>query len=176
MKKLLFTIALLFICGNSFSQEVLPEFSDQTLPTLNDELRKINRKFNTVIPKGLIAIWSGAITAIPTTWALCDGTNGTPDLTDRFVIHADADSGGTNDVGDTGGASTHTLTSEQSGIVAHSHEVLTRGAATNGTVIANTATSPGSNISDTEAVASADAAEAHSNRDKYYALAYIQKL
>ncbi len=53
-------------------------------------------------------MWSGAISAIPTGWVICDGTNSTPDLTDRFVIHADADSGGTNDVGDTGGSHTAT--------------------------------------------------------------------
>jgi len=53
-------------------------------------------------------MWSGAINAIPTGWVICDGTNSTPNLTDRFVIHADADSGGTNDVGDTGGSHTAT--------------------------------------------------------------------
>ncbi|MDP7453453.1 MAG: hypothetical protein QGE95_14435 [Arenicellales bacterium] len=60
------------------------------------------------IPTGVITMWSGAISAIPTGWVICDGTNSTPDLTDRFVIHADADSGGTNDVGDTGGSHTAT--------------------------------------------------------------------
>jgi len=40
------------------------------------------------IPKGLIAMWSGASNAIPAGWAICDGTNGTPDLRDRFVIGA----------------------------------------------------------------------------------------
>lgn len=35
--------------------------------------------------KGIIAIWSGAIVDIPFGWKLCDGTNGTPDLTDSFV-------------------------------------------------------------------------------------------
>jgi len=54
------------------------------------------------MPVGGIIMWSGAISAIPTGWAICDGTSGTPDLTGRFVIHADADSGGSYDVGDTG--------------------------------------------------------------------------
>ena len=35
-------------------------------------------------------MWSGAIASIPTGWVLCDGSNGTPNLTDRFVIAADA--------------------------------------------------------------------------------------
>jgi hypothetical protein len=60
------------------------------------------------IPTGVIVMWSGAINAIPTGWVICDGTNSTPNLTDSFVIHADADSGGTNDVGDTGGSHTAT--------------------------------------------------------------------
>jgi len=62
----------------------------------------------TIIPSGLILMWSGSVATIPSGWVICDGNNGTPDLTDRFVIHADADAAGTNNVGDTGGASTHT--------------------------------------------------------------------
>ena len=62
-----------------------------------------------LLPTGVILLWSGAISAIPTGWTLCDGTAGTPNLTDRFVIHADADAAGTNNVGDTGGVSTHAL-------------------------------------------------------------------
>ncbi|MBL4586354.1 MAG: hypothetical protein JKX84_04745 [Flavobacteriales bacterium] len=37
-------------------------------------------------PSGLISMWSGTITSIPTGYALCDGSNGTPDLTDKFII------------------------------------------------------------------------------------------
>lgn len=36
------------------------------------------------IPTGGIIIWSGS--AVPDGWALCDGTNGTPDLRGRFVL------------------------------------------------------------------------------------------
>ena len=32
------------------------------------------------VPQGGIIMWSGAIVDIPTGWALCDGTNGTPNL------------------------------------------------------------------------------------------------
>ena len=41
---------------------------------------------NLLIPAGVIVIWSGAVNAIPNGWALCDGTNGTPDFSDRFII------------------------------------------------------------------------------------------
>tara|TARA_B100001175_G_scaffold308093_1_gene308092 strand:- start:3519 stop:3899 length:381 start_codon:yes stop_codon:yes gene_type:complete len=31
-------------------------------------------------------MWSGTDAAVPTNWALCDGTGGTPNLVDRFVV------------------------------------------------------------------------------------------
>jgi hypothetical protein len=40
------------------------------------------------VPKGAIIMWSGNAGNIPEGWALCDGTNGTPNLMDRFVIGA----------------------------------------------------------------------------------------
>jgi hypothetical protein len=40
------------------------------------------------VPMGVILLWSGSSTSIPANWALCDGTNGTPDLRDRFVVGA----------------------------------------------------------------------------------------
>ena len=56
------------------------------------------------VPTGAIMMWSGASNAIPTGWVLCDGTNSTPDLRNRFVIGA----GDTYAVGATGGGSTTT--------------------------------------------------------------------
>lgn len=44
------------------------------------------------IPIGCIIMWSGAISTIPSGWRLCDGTNNTPDLRDKFVIGARSDS------------------------------------------------------------------------------------
>lgn len=38
--------------------------------------------------KNIICLWSGAVVDIPAGWALCNGSNGTPDLRDRFVIGA----------------------------------------------------------------------------------------
>jgi len=37
-------------------------------------------------PPTLIIIWSGAVDDIPEGWVLCDGTNATPDMRDRFVV------------------------------------------------------------------------------------------
>lgn len=38
------------------------------------------------MPAGTIVMWSGRVEDIPTGWALCDGTRGTPNLLDRFVM------------------------------------------------------------------------------------------
>ena len=39
-----------------------------------------------MVPKGAIILWSGSVGNIPSGWALCDGTNGTPNLQGRFVL------------------------------------------------------------------------------------------
>ena len=49
-------------------------------------------------------MWSGLIADIPTGWAFCDGTNGTPDLTDRFIKGV---LNNTTDPGNIGGSTTH---------------------------------------------------------------------
>ncbi len=46
------------------------------------------------LPIGAIIMWSGTIADIPAGFALCNGSNGTPDLRNRFVVCANADSGG----------------------------------------------------------------------------------
>lgn len=71
-----------------------------------------------------IAIWSGTIVDIPAGWLLCDGTNGTPDLTDCFVMgaggaYAPGDVGGTAQHNHDGTVGGHVLTEAQ--IPAHRH-------------------------------------------------------
>jgi microcystin-dependent protein len=72
-------------------------------------------------PVGGIIIWSGSIAAIPVSWQLCDGTNGTPNLRDRFVVGAGTSYG----VGATGGANTVTLDATM--IPSHTHTVSASG-------------------------------------------------
>lgn len=69
----------------------------------------------TATPAGAIIMWSGVITALPVGWKLCDGTNGTPDLRNRFIVGA----GGEYSVNDVGGAKEVTLTEAQ--LPAHTH-------------------------------------------------------
>ena len=49
-------------------------------------LRKIAQELNSSrsIPEGTIILWSDGANTIPDGWALCDGSNGTPDLRERF--------------------------------------------------------------------------------------------
>jgi hypothetical protein len=66
-----------------------------------------------LVPSGTIVLWSGSVASIPTGWVLCNGSNSTPDLRNRFVVGA----GSTYAVGGTGGSAdaitvshTHTIT------------------------------------------------------------------
>lgn len=54
-------------------------------------------------PSGTIALFWGLLAAIPTGWKSCDGTLGTPDLRDKFILGA----GGHEAPHNTGGASSH---------------------------------------------------------------------
>jgi hypothetical protein len=53
----------------------------------------------TAVPSGGIIAWSGSIGSIPSGYVLCNGSNGTPDLRDRFLVG----SGTSYSVGSTGG-------------------------------------------------------------------------
>jgi len=87
--------------------------------SLNDDAvtaAKIENAVNTtlgfVVPAGGIIMWSGTTANIPSGWALCDGQNGTPNLTNKFVIGA----GNTYAVNATGG-------SKDAVVVSHSHGI-----------------------------------------------------
>ena len=80
---------------------------------------------NGVVPSGVIVMWSGSVATIPSGWYLCNGSNGTPDLRNRFIVGA----GSTYSVADTGGsadaitvAHTHTGTTASNG--SHNHLVV----------------------------------------------------
>lgn len=75
------------------------------------------------VAAGSIVLWYGGLGSIPAGWALCDGTSGTPDLQDRFVVGA----GGSYSPGDTGGQATHShsvsVSATTSSAGNHSHSV-----------------------------------------------------
>jgi microcystin-dependent protein len=63
-----------------------------------------------MVPRGAIIMWSGTIASIPAGWALCDGTNGTPDLRDRFILSI---SNASEPPGSIGGVHSYNLTIDQ---------------------------------------------------------------
>lgn len=79
--------------------------------------------------RGMIMMWSGSAASVPAGWAICNGANGTPNLTNRFVMGV---SGGTatGDVqpGATGGTNSKTLTLNE--IPSHGHSVSVQAAGT----------------------------------------------
>jgi microcystin-dependent protein len=74
---------------------------------------------------GMILLWSGSIASIPSGWALCNGTSGTPDLRDRFVVGA----GNTYAVGATGGSTTRSLI--EANLPSHTHTFSGTGTSSN---------------------------------------------
>jgi hypothetical protein len=69
------------------------------------------------IPYGVIVAWAGTAINKPDGWAICDGTNGTPDLSGRFIIGS---SEPTYKPGAIGGEMEHTLSLEE--IPNHKHK------------------------------------------------------
>ena len=141
---------------------------------------------------GMIMLWSGSVASIPTGWALCNGSNGTPDLRNRFVVGA----GSTYAVDATGGsadaitvAHTHTFSATTSTIGDHSHGVPrinpNSGSGTHGAMgvydrllfdyIPTTGAGAHSHsVSGT--TSSTGSSGTNANLPPYYALAYIMKL
>jgi microcystin-dependent protein len=66
------------------------------------------------VPRGAIIMWSGS--QIPDGWALCDGTNGTPNLTNKFIMGAQ----NIANIGTMGGSTTINLSHTHTGPT-HTH-------------------------------------------------------
>jgi hypothetical protein len=77
-------------------------------------------QWSTVFVTGMIMMWSGTIATIPSGWVLCNGSNGTPDLRNRFIIGANADDGGAAKTNVTG-AATQTGGTKDAIVVSHTH-------------------------------------------------------
>jgi hypothetical protein len=143
-----------------------------------------------IIPAGLISLWSGSVASIPSGWLLCDGSNSTPDLRDRFIVGA----GSTYAVAATGGSAnaiivSHNHTATSNSVVTdpgHSHPVPSGDQL--GGAIAGYAgsfniqgTYPSSSnttsitVATTTTVASSGSSGTNANLPPYYALAYIMK-
>lgn len=135
---------------------------------------------------GMIMLWSGSSATIPTGWVLCDGTNSTPDLRNRFVVGATS----TYAVGATGG-------SADAIVVSHNHTASTSisdpGHIHNVTILATTQGGSGgysgnfsnpvnvqtlsatTGISASTSINSSGSSGTNANLPPYYALCYIMK-
>jgi hypothetical protein len=141
------------------------------------------------LPAGVIVMWSGSIASIPSGWLLCNGSSGTPDLRDRFVVGA----GTTYAVAATGGSAdsvvvshTHSATSTVTD-PGHSHtaSVFYNDASTprnafrasfpsvDQTTVSTNSNTTGITVATTNATAGVSGTNA--NLPPYYALAYIMK-
>ena len=83
---------------------------------------------NAFVPIGGIVMWSGTIAEAEalTNWAICDGTNSTPDLRDKFVLGVGSSTAtSTASVDDTGGNNSITLTEGQ--MPSHNHNITDNG-------------------------------------------------
>jgi hypothetical protein len=69
---------------------------------------------------GMIMMWSGSIATIPSGWVLCNGSNSTPDLRNRFIIGAHSDVAGVANTTVTGGNTT-TGGNKDAITVSHTH-------------------------------------------------------
>jgi hypothetical protein len=143
------------------------------------------------IPSGLISMWSGTIATIPSGWVLCNGSNGTPDLRNRFIVGAHSDNVGVANTTITG-TSTLTGGSKDAIVVSHTHTATvtdpthTHGGANvalgAGASIAAPGggfTSPGALPSASTGITVSNSTEGSSgtnqNLPPYYALAFIMK-
>jgi len=121
------------------------------------------------VPSGIIVMFGGAISNIPDGWQLCDGSNGTPDLQDRFVVGA----GRSYNVNDNGGTNSVQLTLDQ--IPNHSHSFQTKVQPNTG-VYDGTGFSGDDGSTNTQQTSAEGGDQPHENRPPFFALAYIQKL
>ena len=142
-------------------------------------------------PSGGIIMWSGTLATIPVGWLLCNGSNSTPDLRNKFVIGAFQDDGGyakttvTGSPLQTGGnkdavvvSHTHTATVTDPG---HNHTVTTANGGNDGGSGENdlegfiTRTTSTATTGITVANANFGVSATNANLPPYYALAYIMK-
>jgi hypothetical protein len=138
------------------------------------------------IPSGVILMWSGSVASIPSGWVICDGTNSTPDLRNRFIIGA----GSTYAVAATGGSAdaiavshTHTGTTVSNGAHTHAFDFQAQSSIASGggqTVADWPAAQDGTTASNgahthTFTTDSAGSSGTNANLPPYYALAFIMK-
>lgn len=134
-----------------------------------------------VFPSGAIVLWSGSIGSIPAGWYLCDGTNGTPNLKDSFIVGAGniypvAGSGGSKDSIVVSHTHTATVTDPSHTHSSNAERILSGGGIAAGAGLGGTTTTINSAVTGISVTnASTGVNGTNANLPPYYALAYIQK-
>ena len=98
-----------------------PISQPQTIDGLLVRLRNAPALVGLLGLRGIIVMWSGALAEVPPGWAVCDGTHGTPDLRDRFIVGARKDYDGVPKATLTGAPV------QSGGSVTHTHTFTTNG-------------------------------------------------
>ena len=126
----------------------------------------------------MIMMWAGSILAVPAGWFLCNGSNSTPDLRDRFIVG----SGSTYATGASGGSADAIVVSHTHGVTdpSHFHTQPYGQFQTAGPYIQDGSPSLASAQASNPAftgitINSAGASGTNKNLPPYYALAYIMK-
>ncbi len=105
--------------SNEAIQTIASIYNNQNLQVTN---LKVTGNFN-MIPRGSIIAFNGETT--PEGWALCDGTNGTPDLRGRFILGSGSGNGLTQrNLNDKGGEENHKITIDE--MPKHHHYTIDR--------------------------------------------------
>lgn len=136
-----------------------------------------------LMPKGAIVMWSGATTAIPNGWALCDGKKGTPNLSGRFIVGYDKNDADYNVIGNTGGNKEVKLNADECAMPSHTHSVSVDACIVNDLGDYSPSRVDGNNggrfrrVNKSYTTSSASTtAKPHNNIPPYYVLAYIIKI
>ena len=76
-------------------------------------LKSLKELSKRIPPMNSVIMYYGSIANIPEGWQLCNGTNGTPDLSGKFIVGYDSTVDDYNAIGNTGGEKKHTLTVDE---------------------------------------------------------------
>jgi len=107
-------------------QAVTTDKIDTAAVTLNQAASSLT---NALVPVKGIIMFSGTASEVPANWSLCDGTNGTPDLRNKFVIAAQAYEDNNDNEWQTNITGTDTATggSKDAIVVSHTHTITDDG-------------------------------------------------
>ena len=168
----------------------------ESTPIISLDVKRLSKEVSaSSVPSGTILPWYGALGNIPVGYALCNGSNGTPDLRNRFLVGAGSD----YNLGNTGGANNVTLTTAQMPSHTHTGSTSTDGVHSHNIYyhcgtddlhhtieigdsnwgrwgFSNSLISSSGAHSHTMNLNNTGGNQAHENRPPYYAVYYIMKL